>query len=280
MKKKRFLILLALALILLPATARADFGPKPFVIITVTNPPEEVYYLDLLTREPGADHCTATEMGDYDAAMVALLFSLADEGWYPMHASEDELWGLTAWPDDDGKEQFNFSGFANNRRIIVVTESGKVTVSEPITRRTFHTNIRYDYAANKIRLFPIVLAYPLQFAATCIPTLLIEGFLLWLFRFTLKKSGKVFLITNVATQVFLTATLGTVGFYHGALGMLMLEVPIELLILIAEAIVYARCLTEHSKLRRVLYAITANLASFLIGLYTATYSVVFLTAFV
>ena len=49
-KSLRFCVLLALAAALLTVSAFADTGPKPQLTVKVTNPPEELYYLDLLAE--------------------------------------------------------------------------------------------------------------------------------------------------------------------------------------------------------------------------------------
>ena len=41
-----------------------------------------------------------------------------------------------------------------------------------------------------------------------IPTLVIEGVILLLFGFSLKKNWKAFLLVNIITQIFLTVTVG------------------------------------------------------------------------
>lgn len=276
-KRDRLAVLLLLAVLLVPAAARADFGPKPGIRLTVTNPPEEEYYLDLLIQERGAGGSIPYTAEEYaakrlDAAMFEQLFCLADAGWYPVLAGGESLpWesGLTAFSFRGEREHYISEAYAKiyakDFRIIVVTASGTVRVSEPVRRQTFYVNITYDYLENEIHLFPLAVVYLIQFASTCIPTLLIEGVLLLVYGFSLRKSGKVFLITNVATQVFMTATLGTALIYGSVGGALLVIVPVEIVIIVAEAKAYLRFFNEQPKYRRRAYAIVANLVSFLIG---------------
>lgn len=279
-RRNRHAVLLLLAVLLIPAVAHADFGPKPHVEVTVVNPPREEYYLDLLVQERGAGGLIPYSAEEYaarglDAAMFELLFSLADEGWFPVLAGDGSLpWAgkMAGRPDRNGREHyFSRTRVDDTCRIIVVTASGAVRVSEPVERHTFHVNMTYDYANNRVSLRSLAFAYLAQFASTCIPTLLIEGLLLRLFGFSFKKSGKVFLITNVATQVFLTATLGTALLFGSLLGMYYFVIPAEIVITIAEAMVFTRLFTEQTKQQRRLYAIMANLVSFLAGLYLSAY---------
>ena len=46
----RFLILLVLVSCIMSMTAFADMGPKPQLTVKVENPPQEVYWLDLLAE--------------------------------------------------------------------------------------------------------------------------------------------------------------------------------------------------------------------------------------
>ena len=68
--------LLALVLVLLAVPVMADMGPKDQLTITVVNPPDELYYLDLLTPECSSyDNLYQEE--ELDEQMVQALFDAA-----------------------------------------------------------------------------------------------------------------------------------------------------------------------------------------------------------
>ena len=140
-----------------------------------------------------------------------------------------------------------------------------MVVSAEVHRNTYQATLSYDYATGRISQKPIAVSYLEQFFATCTATLVIEGLILLLFGFSLKQNWRVFLLVNLATQVFLTFTTGTVLFRYGALAGYLVFIPVEGIILAAEVIAFAKLLNQHSKKRRVGYAVTANLLSFAAG---------------
>lgn len=296
MKHRRlraFVLFLALALALTVA-ASADFGPKARVTVTVEHPPEGAYYLDLLTQKPGDfDNLDWNELEELDRDRVAALRSLEGEGWYPalVGGTAAPMWGdLTGTPEGDTMvHQFHYVGVPTTFRVILAAEDGTVTVSEPYTRRVLQVNVTIDGATGKLTAPNLAAACAGQYLSTCLMTLVIEGLLLLAFGFSLRKNWKVFLATNVVTQIALTVALapdivggslvtglsaalmqGDLEHLLGILLMLVLsEGWIELLILAAEALVYVRWLKGHGKGRRIGYAVTANLTSWLISLILA-----------
>jgi len=92
---------------------------------------------------------------------------------------------------------------------------------------------------------------------TLIGTLVVEGIILLLFGFGIRKNIVAFVLVNVATQIMLYAYIICVSEDYRLF---------EIAIAIVEASLYARLLKEHSVLRRIAYAITANAASFAVGL--------------
>jgi hypothetical protein len=117
-----------------PFTAYSDSGPKPELTILVENPPTEDYYLDLLIKKQGNYNNMAYEKEEYDSAMLQKLKSLESEGWYPAYSG-----GTAApmWGDLKGKvkgnlrsHSFGYMGVPDTYRIIIVTKSGKVQISD------------------------------------------------------------------------------------------------------------------------------------------------------
>lgn len=257
---------LLLCLILLAATASADMGPKQSVTITVVNAPEGVYYLDLLHREDW-DYSNV-DLEDYDPALIEGLRHWEAEGWYPalVRGTNLPLFGdLT--PGADGTHTFSYVGLPDTFRIAVSSAGGAQATAEPFTRTVFHTELVYDYESNTITRSTSTVGYYLtQFLSTFIPTLVVEGILLWLFGFRSRRSVVVFLIVNLVTQAALHILVGSAILSVGAhyLYYLML-LPVEVLILLVEAIVYRFLLRDQKPGRRVGYAICANLASYAAG---------------
>ena len=269
MKRRLFAALacILLCLAVLPGTASADSGPKPAVTITVVNAPAGEYYLDLLITDPEPDHDNI-EVEDYDPALVAGLRSWEGEGWYPalVTGTRAPLFGeLTA--EADGIHRFGYHGLPRTFRIAVSGPGGAQATAEPFTRTVFYTHLTYDWETNTITTATSPAGfYGLQFLSTLVPTLIIEGILLWLFGFRARRDWLVFLIVNLVTQaglhLWIAADLVSIG--DSALQYLVLLVA-EVPILLVELAAYVFLLKEHSRLRRAAYAACANIASYALG---------------
>ena len=280
MKRRLFAALtcVLLCLAVLPGTASADTGPKPAVTITVVNAPAGEYYLDLLITGPG-DY-ENIDPADYDPALIAGLKSWEGEGWYPalVTGTRAPLFGeLTA--EADGIHRFSYHGLPRTFRIAVSGPGGAQATAEPFTRTVFYTHLTYDWSTNSItRATSPAGYYAFQFLSTLVPTLIIEGILLWLFGFRAKRDWLVFLVVNLVTQAGLHLWIGSGAMAAGShplyyLVLIVAEVPI----LLVELVVYVFLLQEHSRLRRAAYAACANVASYALGYLPLHWAVEFLS---
>ena len=64
-KSLRFCVLLVLAAALLTISALADTGPKPQLTVVVIDPPEELYYLDILGEGDYEGHSYGPDTSEY-----------------------------------------------------------------------------------------------------------------------------------------------------------------------------------------------------------------------
>lgn len=272
MKKKIIFLLLLVLLLTLPLGVLADMGPKDKLTVRLQNPPEENYYLDLLTTVPGTYDNLEYDDNTFDPALLERLQSYNADGWSAAYSggTNAPLFGdLIGFAE--GTERihiFSYAGLPETYRIIVVTESGKTVVSETMKRAALQSSVRFDYAAAEAVTPPILLTYAVQLLSTFIPTLLIEGLLLRLFGFSIKENFKVFFLANLLTQILLTLTLGITLIKSGTVAVSFAQFPVELLIMIFETTVYARMLKGKGKTRAIAYGVTANAASWLIGYLT------------
>ena len=260
---------LLLCLAALPLSASADTGPKPAVSITVVNAPAGEYYLDLLITDP-SDYPNVNGE-DYDPALIRGLKSWEGEGWYPalVEGTSAPLFGdLT--PGADGAHRFSYFGLPDTFRIAVSGPDGAQATEEAFTRTVFYTRLTYDWQSNSItRATSPAGFYAAQFLSTLVPTLIVEGLLLFAFGFRARRDWLVFLFTNLATQLFLHLWVGTGGILAAGVHplwyavLLIAEVPI----LLAELLVYLFLLKEHGRGRRALYALCANVASYAVGFF-------------
>ena len=283
-KSLRFCVLLALAATLLTISAFADTGPKPQLTVKVTNPPEELYYLDLLAEGDwehagDADYSgldwsySEEEIAALDDELLDALRAAVPDGWHACTAQGTNgapMWGDLIGSDAGGVRlhSFRYHGVPDTYRIILVTKSGESWVSGVLHRATLQSSATVDWAARTANAPSPAMAYALQFLCTLLPTLLIEGLLLFAFGYRSKRSWLVFLLVNLVTQGGFAVYLAVTVLNHGVSGWsLIFYIPIEVIITLVELPLYRRLLTEKNKARATVYAIAANLCSAVLGLW-------------
>lgn len=274
----RILWMASLAALLLTVTAFADMGPKPQLTVKVTHAPEEPYYLDLLAEGTYGDadspfeglswSYTEEEMAALDQDLLQALRDAVPEGWHACTAEGPTgapMWG-DLYPDEMGVHTFGYMGVPETYRILVVTQSGETWLSDAYTRKVLRSSVTVDWTAKTVTIPPIWTGYILQFLATFVPTILIEGVLLVLFGYSWKRSWKPFLLVNLVTQAGLALYLSTVILQHGISAWSLISLlPAEIVITLLEGGLYTRFLTEKSKGCAFFYGILANVFSAVLG---------------
>ena len=279
-KSLRNSILLLLTAMLLTVSALADSGPKAQLTVKVVNAPNELYYLDLLAEgeyehEGDSDFSSLSdeERAALDADMLAALRAAVPDGWHACTAQGTNgapMWGDLIGSDAGGVRlhSFRYHGVPDTYRIILVTKSGESWVSGVLHRATLQSSATVDWAARTANAPSPAMAYALQFLCTLLPTLLIEGLLLFAFGYRSKRSWLVFLLVNLVTQGGFAVYLAVTVLNHGVSGWsLIFYIPIEVIITLVELLLYRRLLTEKNKARAAVYAIAANLCSAVLGLW-------------
>ena len=290
-KSLRNSILLLLTAMLLTVSALADSGPKAQLTVKVENAPSEPYYLDLLEKGDYQGHTYGSGDGDdtysgldwsyseeeiaaLDSELLDALRAAVPEGWHACTAQGTN--GVPMWGDLLGEDAgngtrlhtFDYHGVPDTYRIILVTKSGESWVSGVLHRATLQSSATVDWAARTANAPSPAMAYALQFLCTLLPTLLIEGLLLFAFGYRSKRSWLVFLLVNLVTQGGFAVYLAVTVLNHGVSGWsLIFYIPIEVIITLVELLLYRRLLTEKNKARAAVYAIAANLCSAVFGLW-------------
>ena len=250
--------------------AHADMGPKPQLKITVINEPNEPYYLDLLVK---ADYLGIHEknLEEYDPTMIENLRSLESDGWYPalVTGTMIPLFGELTGTQVNGKMVHNFGyHLPDEYRIILVTESGKITVSEPQKMESFYTSLSFDALNGAVKKPSVLILYAIEFVTTLVPTLIVEFIILLMFGLYSKRNLIVFLLMNLVTQIVLTFTVNAALITMGLLSGLLSLIFIEGFIWIFEAIVCWNAFDKQKKAGwRILYALVANAVSFILGIF-------------
>lgn len=275
----RLLAAAACFILLFSISVFADFGPKPGTSIVIENPPEGVYYLDLLIEDGDSDrypNLTEDEMASCREDMLAVLGSLEEryDGWHTalVDGTAVPLFGsLVGTAGKNGNvHTFRYYGVPDTYRIVVVTEDLQVYVSEVLHKTIFQETVyvRLDSSEGVITVTKTpsrAVLYLKQFVLTLLPTLLVEFLILLLFRIPIKRNIAAFLGTNVATQLLLTVIMTRTLISSGLLSAYFLLAPLELAILAIEAAAYVFLLRDVRKPRRIAYAVVANLVSAALG---------------
>lgn len=286
MKRLRVCSLFLLAALLLVGPVFADSGPKPMIYVRVENGPEELYYMDLLEEDPYHAYpfgpgrrvwgYAEEDEANLDQGLIDALLAAVPEGWHACSLQGTRS-GMSMSGALEGRRsqekrlhRFGYYGVPETFRILAVTKSGEVFCSEPLTRRAYQVSVALDWAAGTASMAPVWQRYVLQFLATFVPTILIEGALLWLLELWSRRNVLVFLLVNLLTQGGLSlwfsieATRYAIDYwYFWAL------IPAELVVLAVEIILYRRFLQEPSNGRAITYAVEANLASAILGFFLA-----------
>lgn len=282
-KSLRNSILLLLTAMLLTVSALADSGPKAQLTVKVENAPSEPYYLDLLAEgafeHEGDDDFSGIDRNYYgekrallDDGLLDAMRAAVPEGWHACTAQGTNgapMWGDLIGSDAGGVRlhSFRYHGVPDTYRIILVTKSGESWVSDTLHRATLQSSVRVDWAAKTAAAPSAGVAYALQFLCTLLPTLLIEGVLLFLYGYRSRRSWLVFLLVNLVTQGAFAVYLAVTVLNHGVSGWsLLFYFPAEVVITVVESLLYRRLLTERSWERAVGYAIVANVCSATVGL--------------
>lgn len=285
MKRLRACPLLLLAALLLTVPVFADSGPKPMIYVRVENGPEEPYYMDLLEEDPYNayffdpgrrvwGYSEEYEAG-LDQDLMDGLLAAVPEGWHS--CSLQGTRGGLMYADLDGSRsqeeglhRFVSRGVPETFRVLAVTKSGQIFCSEPLTRRAYQVSVTLDWSAGTVSMAPVWQRYVLQFLATFVPTILIEGVFLWLLGLWSRRNVLVFLLVNLLTQGGLSlwfsieATQRAIDYWY-----FRMLIPAELVVLAVEIILYRRFLQEPSDGRAITYAVEANLASAILGYFLA-----------
>ncbi len=291
-----FVLILMLVIQCLSIVVMADTGPKPSIEVKILNPPNEAYYIDLLEQgfagdsdsEDSYEHGLPASMEDeedteQDRKIKNILCSYYVDGW---GARLDRgIVDSVFHPSNKGHRYVFDYSVPLTFKVIVVTASGKVFVSDVIEREEFNAVVTWDLggaapfvwqegqnsdisAAGEIKEVRIlgILSRILQVCLCYLITLLVEGICLLLFGLASARNIKYFILINTVTQVIVQWT----AFHYGMNGWYPYVLLFyEIFIFIIEAVYYAKRLYAKDgkphPLRNIVYAFTANVLSYVLG---------------
>lgn len=227
------LIVYAFMITIHPVTASANSAEPPSLIILVNNPPDDLSII----------------MTSNEQHYFATVSQTAWEGYYKFYAHDMNV-----------NTQYSF----------LVTTGGKSFKCSLDSTLDGYNNI-FSLDLSEQLLLPGT--YPLRSVILVflrlIITLIIEGFIFWLFQFRSKRSWLVFLIINIITQGVLNICLSGEAKLFSSYLILGLIIC-EFFVLVAEMVLFYHLINEHEKSFILIYVFTANLVSLIAGGYLLT----------
>lgn len=282
MKRKlsQLIIVFLCMVMLFPIGVNADTGPKPSVRIKFENMGDELCYGTLLAKEESTGPARVWNGSEED---INLNFVDRDiwEAFVNYEDSDGYYFLQWAWLVSDTKE-LSWTYYPPNefKVLLYYPETNTFVVSDICKRYAFDTyytidmdgvdicSIEYDNSLSGNQRLEAFKSYEFKNevkALVCrmIITVIVEILIGLLFKFRNTELLYILLI-NVITQIILNVLL---NIYTG-FGYYFVYLSLESLVFVIEAIFY--CLMfKKKKGYCVLYALVANIASFVIGLYLA-----------
>ncbi len=295
--KNRKIIAAALSVLILTAlfsiTASADFGPKPSVRIELCGIGDEVCYATLLSKTESTGPSSAWN-GDEEYANhkgISEYYPLEYEIWLAFVEYEDSdgyYFLQEGWlVDDDTPLAWTYYPPSSFKLLLYFPERGAFVSSGIYERYAFDSYFSLDIsgidlgsAGGEATLVAEQLVaersydYTMEtvsLIARIIGTIAVELIVALVFGFAHKAQLWLLTGVNVVTQIGLNVILNIVNYQRGYLAFLFTYIELEILVFIAEAVLYCLLINKVSDRKRgkfatVLYALVANAASFAAGL--------------
>lgn len=282
MKRKlsQLIIVFLCMVMLFPIGVNADTGPKPSVRIKFENMGDELCYGTLLAKEESTGPARAW---DGEEENINLNFVDRDiwEAFVNYEDSDGYYFLQWAWKVNDTKELSWTYYPPNEFKVLLYYPETNTFISSDVCKRyafdTYYTvdmdgieigSIKYDENLSGNQRLNMHKSYEFKNEVKALVyriliTVVVEVLIGLLFKFRNKELLYILFI-NVITQIILNVLLNV---YTG-FGYYFVYLSLESLVFVIEAIFY--CLMfKKKKGYCVLYALVANIASFVIGLYLA-----------
>lgn len=282
MKRKlsQLIIVFLCMVMLFPIGVNADTGPKPSIRIQFKNMGDELCYGTLLSKEESTGPARAW---DGEEENINLDFVDRDiwEAFVNYEDSDGYYFLQWAWKVNDTKELAWTYYPPNEFKVLLYYPETNTFISSDVCKRyafdTYYTvdmdgieigSIKYDENLSGNQRLIMHKSYEFKNEVKALVyriliTVVVEVLIGLLFKFRNKELLYILLI-NVITQIILNVLLNV---YTG-FGYYFVYLSLESLVFVIETIFY--CLMfKKKKGYCVLYALVANIASFVIGLYLA-----------
>ncbi|MCD4827083.1 MAG: hypothetical protein K8Q99_04825 [Acholeplasmataceae bacterium] len=287
-KKALSFILVVCALIsIISIDTKADIGPKATADITIVGV-DEPYYFDLLIYKnydvepiPDTEAQDIIEWEYYDDTYpLDALNGYQDSQGYASRTLYSGPPGSTSRVE--GMSDTYRAGYFSAPKvfkIVIVIDDDIIITSKIIDRKLFTSTMTYDltgvdlsFSQENVGVVSETIPYghfSLTLIIRVIITIAAELLVLYMFRYRQKSSfyrtGLTNLVTQTTLTLFMTLAFYFWGSFFGLLGVLIFG---EMIVFIAEIVLYRYILTEQSKSRAMLYGFVANLVTLILTVFT------------
>ncbi|NLC16446.1 MAG: hypothetical protein GX756_01000 [Clostridiales bacterium] len=275
---------------------RADMGPKPKIVLSFSGLEDRTYYVTLLSKKRSAGPYRAYDEDNGEEKSLHVIADLSEE---QKEAIGQKFYGYV---DSDGFYFLQYIVQCKNNQpfqwgyyppyefkvLIYLPEDDKFVASQQsYTRYAFSSYYHVEVADDgvQVNITQVTKNYDhtkeiLNLLARIALTIAIEIGLAFAFRYGSKKHQLIIGATNLVTQIGLNIILNVTNYTSGALAFLIMFFMLEVVVFVAEAIIYAIAFPKIEKtqgktvfnfIKPILYALAANALSFGVGFFVSTY---------
>ena len=266
-----------------PNIVNADIGEKPSITIKINNLETNNYVIDLLTYAENIEDyypdsnfsnygrtINKDEPGEIDKNGITVyfnkiaslrnitvdqakqLYNIDYNGWISANTRKSLLWG-TCNGNNEHEHYFNYFGVPERYKIIIINnDTGKIKVSNEIVRKDFSSKVTIDY--NSMNINSKGFLNVKNIALTLLITIAVELIIALFMNY--KKYVKVIIMTNTITNVLLQLFLNIISGNYFTNFILF-----EILIFIAEYLIYKKFMKEETTRKILVYTLIANLVT-------------------
>jgi hypothetical protein len=285
------IFLLISSIFIFTTPVSADVGPKPTSTVEIIGI-DEPYYFDLLVEHSFSvpiltdiEVLSQIEYDYYAEDYPNILNGYQDDDGFASYTLYTNMPHVIRQLENTNEFHVGYFSAPSVFKIVIVTESNNVYISEIINKTYFSAHFTYDFsndtvieeAANNSNNvydnvgdvsedFPYLSIIGVAVLGVVL-TLIIELGVLYVFGYREKETYKIALFTNIGTQLILNLCI-FFGFalwsIFGGIGILIIG---EVLVFIIEIFVYQITFKERHIVKPIPYALLANLASLILGWY-------------
>lgn len=278
MKKIAIVLLSALIMMLMfPATASADIGPKPSVVIDFKGLDGETYYVTLLSSVQTTGPYSALNNNNRSYAH----YQEGDDDYdiflkFVEYNDEDGFYFLQYFKDCTETHQFSWTYYPPQlfKILLYFPETDSFILSDECYERyAFDSYYTAEVSGTGI-LVEKAYNYSNEILSLVIRILLtiaIELGIALLFGFRKSKLMRFIILVNVITQIALNLALNLINYRSGEMAFIIFYVLLEVAVTITETVLYSWYQNKHNdkEIQRGkpgIYALVANATSFALGL--------------